>query len=360
MNRRSTVTLLIACMVSVLFIGGAFGQTSGPATNGLECWYAANSMSLSNYTQISTWVDSSGTGNNLFAPAGSEPWWINNGGSGWNEGQPAVHFGYDSSISTSGFSSSLAASAFTIFIVTVSTLDGTVLDLPDAGTDSAEIWSTGSNSFVGLMHWTDSNDYTAIGATQAPVGTGPGQIIEARMGPSASDITIFINGVQSMSAVQTVGSPANFLALNRELLLSPGNALGGTIQEILIYTQELTSAAENQTGSYLATKYGLTTAYVTPAPVSTPSPSNWVFYASDSAGANIEELSSPVDNMWIAMGNGERWMLYPPTNYAVQPGQVWTFSGVVAGRNVGWMNVTGPTIGGDWLRIFLWTVMATN
>ena len=88
----------------------------------------------------------------------------------------------NSNMSTSGFSSNLTASAFTIFIVSVGAFDGEVLDLPDAGSDSAEIWSSGSSSTVALMHWSDGSDYTALDATQAPEGTGSGQIIETDMG----------------------------------------------------------------------------------------------------------------------------------------------------------------------------------
>ncbi len=66
-------------------------------------------------------------------------------------------------------------------------------------------------------------------------------------------------------------------------------------------------------------------------------PESWGFWADNTSNTLAEFRTDPVDHILVRMGNSGAWELNPNTKFAVQPGQIWTFTAVIAARNLGWL-----------------------
>ncbi len=239
--------------------------TDPSAITGLQCWFKADSITgLSDSDPITTWTDSSGNSRNATqAVSGKRPLYKTN----IINSQPVVHFdGVDDFLQTAGFT---LAQPETVFIVIKE------LSVHDAV----------SYVFDGINGTDDMVGYFPGGKFRMYAGLN-GPVSDAVVG--LTNFQIFIctyNGAASnlwQNGTLSVNSPAN-AGTRTPGGLTIGNSANGSwpeesyIAEIGVYNKTLSTVERQGLESYLAVKYGITTAS------STAQTSNLVEYQSASS-----------------------------------------------------------------------------
>ena len=222
-------------------------QGPGGVVSGLALWLdAAQLSSLNNGDQVNTWSDMSGNSNSAIRQSGSSagyPKYV----TGQINGQPVVRF--NSSSSNPGdflkFTRiSTIRSVFWVVKENAGTSDGHFL----LGDDSSYDFHRGEAASHTL--WDGDNGWSS-----ANIRNG----VTKLMGTAVNGTTTSLPSAQAqlISLVTTGNVQANQLTQDRIY----HGSWQGDIAEILIYTRALSDTEEAAVGSYLASKYGLVTAY---------------------------------------------------------------------------------------------------
>ncbi|MEI6604296.1 MAG: Ig-like domain repeat protein, partial [Verrucomicrobiota bacterium] len=215
-------------------------------------WLDATQLTgLNNGDQVNTWTDMSGNANDAIRQGVSSagyPKYV----TGQLNGQPVVRFN-SSSNNPGDYSKfnriSTIRSVFWVVKENAGTSDGHFLLGDDSSYDfhrqssNGPIWDSGNAS--------------------ANVRNG----VTKLMGTAVNGTTTSLpaNSFQLISLVTTANVQANQITQDRTY----HGSWQGDIAEIIIYTSALSTADETAVGSYLATKYGLTTAYAGPKTTTT-------------------------------------------------------------------------------------------
>ncbi len=227
--------------------------------DGLVGWYQASSLGLSNGNSVSAWSDLSGNGNNLSAYGSGITYETN-----VLNGQPVVAFtgsGYFNNASMNGLSGTL----FEMFAVLTDVTNGSVADIGS----SVNIYN--NEAILGysngiLVSYESSYGSYALRDHQNHPGTSP-YILEGVFGNSISSLMSYVDGVGSIDALASAGSPQSYTSDTRQLTVGLRDYyLSGDIAELLIYDTTLTAAQEQQTGFYLQSEYHITGSYSIPEP----------------------------------------------------------------------------------------------
>ena len=267
--------LSICCLI----IGGAVW--AAPVTSGLKGWYKSETVTTG---PMEVWADSSGTGNDLYSFAGGLP--TAAGISGYRYADFTNAYNYSKlqtgSAGSFGYATGMNSTEFDVFVVMRNYTAGDIGTIaPDPINSNDEKASLGLRSQNWAAVWGGS-PYTGIGSGHqggglyGSMGTnrvsqilpGNASIYEGAFGTAALDLDTIMDGVGSTNAV--VGAPgwagpnANpFGAVNRGIMIGNNfGALKANVYEVLVYNRKLSLEERNQTGVYLAQKYGLQTAYV--------------------------------------------------------------------------------------------------
>jgi formylglycine-generating enzyme required for sulfatase activity len=216
--------------------------------NGLALWLDASQLSgLSDGNQVNTWTDLSGQNNHAIRQGGSSAGYPKYVASALN-GRPVVRFNSNNGNTGDYFRFNRISTIRSVFWVLKENAaltdlhfllgDDTVFDFSRAGANGP-LWSGYTSPFIRsgttkLMGTVVNGETTALPAE-----------------------TFQVISLVTSSAVQ-----ANQITQDRTF----HGSWQGDIAEILIYTRALSTAEEGAVGSYLADKYGLTTAYEPSAP----------------------------------------------------------------------------------------------
>ncbi len=236
---------------------------------GLKGWYDASAITgKSNGDPVTSWADGSGAGNDISSGTyGGPPTYL----ADVINGLPALHFDGGDCLNHHSMNG-LNATSFTMFAV----LAGVT------GTGGRAVADLGDNAFsynneaildyagAGSYHESSLSNY-AYRSPESDPGTSV-HILEGLFGTEATDIQTYVNGTESSQPIVLSGSPADYTAVDRVLLVgrrggSGSEYLTGDIAELLIYDHKLTDAERNETGAYLQEKYGIGGTYgVVPEP----------------------------------------------------------------------------------------------
>lgn len=220
---------------------------------GLKVWLKADALSLSNNDPVTTWTDSSGTGNSLTqGTAGAKPTYKTN----IFNGQPAISFdGGDflQKASPTGIPGNAAWSLFVVFSQSEVSpawkyiINWAVSGFPagqyvhiisphgNAGGEDEALWGFGSNGFYGGSGLND-------GVPKVGILTHNGS--NAQVG--------YINNVSIGTGAY---SPSSWTPNSFSLGGSGAGEFVGYIAEVILYDSLLSSGDRGNVYSYLATKY---------------------------------------------------------------------------------------------------------
>ena len=232
----------------------AFKTPFQTQTGDAVLWLAADAIpGITNTESVARWPDLSGR---VFdatqaAPA-NQPQFL----TGIIGGQPAVSFGGSHSLSTVNLPADWPSTKATVYVVAqhdnTSQQTWALTAQPDINTNRFNIHLPWSNS----VYW----DFGSIGGNVGRINVGHDGGTAWNIWSfqrSASGMWIRRNGVEK--AAKTGG--ASFLYPTTKTLLV-GGSVQGDIAEVIIFNDELDSAAQAEVGNYLELKYGLSTPYV--------------------------------------------------------------------------------------------------
>jgi hypothetical protein len=224
-------------------------------TNGLACWYDASVGVTTNGSGVmQTWSDQSGLGHLASRISGSPTRAPND-----VNGRPAVHLVGNNSI----FDCAGAMFTKEQYVVVRSpnaTWNGSGSFLARKGTGNSGARASSYNLYSGYTGFWDDQLPTAVSKNGTAVLSGQGTM--PRGGFQLGTITDYM----ILKITVNANADAANLAQYPYYQIGRNDNLGSCdmyIAEIISYTNTLSSADEAKVGSYLADKYGLTTAYPT-------------------------------------------------------------------------------------------------
>jgi autotransporter-associated beta strand protein len=242
------------------------GMAGLPVSNGLVLRMDASQISgVANGSQLNVWTDASGNSNNAVRQSDSSsgyPQYISNG----INSRPVVRFNSGNPTMGDSLKFSRISTIRSVFWVLKENpgLSDTHFLLGDSSSyDFHRGYSPNGNL------WSDLN-------TSSNIKTGTTRL----MGNTINGVTTPLpsSSFQLVSLVTTGNVVAESICQDRVY----HGSWQGDIAEILIYDRALTATEEAQVGSYLATKYGLTTNYPSAGALSAPT---GIAAVADSAGA---------------------------------------------------------------------------
>jgi len=212
--------------------------------------------------QVTTWTDTSGSGNSATGVSGSQPV-LNNKAV---NSLPAISFNGSSQFLSlpAGFPSSSGSPNFdngvSIFVVALPsalTPGARIIDLGD-GTSSNSIHMQVSASGSYGEFWIYNNGSGTCARSQSPLALNQYQLIEAVLAPgtSSASATFYLNGVPgvqntSMNNIPVVTLTSNYLAQ----ATTSSNFFQGNIAEVIVYPSA--NAPRQAIEAYLMQKYQL-------------------------------------------------------------------------------------------------------
>ncbi|MEX1017570.1 MAG: LamG-like jellyroll fold domain-containing protein [Phycisphaeraceae bacterium] len=251
---------------------------AAPVTTDLQLWLDASDVDgLGGQSFTDTWADKSGQGNDVTqANASLRPTYSSSGGA---NNQAYFQFDGTQYLDDIGFDPGISTGGFTFFAV--AQWDGANNQFPPrvfSWGDSDENPSMQLRLASGSDNPTDFQ-WAMSGTGGGDGGLGPitpgfgtvdvGTTYLATVLRDSGSVTGFLDGVAGLA-----GSGPTDLSTATNPLLRVGGRMdtdvvnwSGTISEILIYNRTLSESELNQTGFYLADKYGIQTTYV-PEPAS--------------------------------------------------------------------------------------------
>jgi hypothetical protein len=227
-----------AFALAALIMLAAPASAAPPVTNGLKLSLDASALTgLSNGDTVTTWTDTSGLGNHAAASSTvNVATWQTNA----LNGKPVVRF---KSNGNASFNFNRVSNIRTVFWVLKNTKPDFRFMLGDS--DYADFDPGDAPSFP--LWRVSTPDVIRKGTTKLMGNVVDGTTTAL---PSSS--------YSLLSLVTTGDVRANQLSLDRN---NAGRSWAGDMAEVLIYDRALTTGEEAFVGSYLASKYGLTTAY---------------------------------------------------------------------------------------------------
>jgi hypothetical protein len=210
---------------------------------GLLAWYKADSLSLNDGDPVSTWTDSSGSGNDATEASGARPLYQTNE----LNGLPVVQFdGVDDQMVSS---LSMATKPFTAFAVV------------KFATFVNEATILGPNASGGLQ-WRGNSDQRQglLKSVTAEIGSSGTQLSVdtfyrlAATYSSGGAYTFYLNGTADGTGTNNQTFSATTLQLARNIT---GEDLTGQIAEILFYDSVLGTTDRQAVEVYLTDKWGL-------------------------------------------------------------------------------------------------------
>lgn len=235
----------------------ANNTTTTPDTiSGLKLWLKADSLGLSDGTAVSSWTDSSGTGNTATQATGAnQPLYktsiIN--------GQPVVRFDGNNDFmntGTTGFPS--GNSDLTMITVFKATASGGVVYAYGANTNSTTPHISASSSTQINISTFGSNDLVTLPVSYLSQPT----IATFKYTSSDGILRGYIRSPQVAASDSGIGAQ-NFSVAGGTVgafVGGPNTFLNGDVAEVIVYNSALSDANRNIVESYLATKYNLANA----------------------------------------------------------------------------------------------------
>jgi uncharacterized Zn-binding protein involved in type VI secretion len=215
-----------------------------PVTTDLKLHLNASQLTgLSDGDAVTHWADMSGMFNNATTSAGTPIYKTNQ-----LNGNPVIRFDDSSALTTADLSSQFPTAATVFIVTTLNTDDGYTLVKANPGVDEYWRFGFGGRSYPAVFRASRLEDYCAMPSTDSHLFA---------ITSSASAWEMAINGASQGVAGGNYNSGGALVIGNG----SSGGGLDGDIAEVLIYSRVLTSEETNVVGSYLASKYDLTTSY---------------------------------------------------------------------------------------------------
>jgi hypothetical protein len=233
--------------------------------NGLQLWLRADNSVSTTGSNVTTWGDVSGSGNNATqATSTKQPTLISNA----INGMPAVSFNGTSDflqIPAGLANLSSGASIFAVINPPSVTAGARILDFGNGATsDNLQLQEPATNSAELLTY----NGATATTVTSSSALTlNQFQLLEA-IDNGTGTATIYTNSVQgaqntSMNTMNNLTRADNYIGQGS----ASGNFFKGQIAELLCFNRGLTATEQAALEGYLIGKYQLLSANTTPAPV---------------------------------------------------------------------------------------------
>lgn len=241
--RRIAILVFSPLFLALCFAGNAQEGPGGVGTSGnVSAWLDANSLSLTNNDDVSSWTDISGNSNNADqGTASNQPIFLTNQINGF----PAVSFdGTDDYVE---FTSNVTATGVTIFAVCNPT-----------SSSNQSIIAT-DNHHISFNNGTMRADYPGgIVGKGSPQSYALSYMYTSSEAVSSTPIALYSNNGTSTKnrtgytsySVSTVGA--------RFRSSSYRNFFNGEIAEVIVFNEELSSAERKIVANYLSSKYDLT------------------------------------------------------------------------------------------------------
>jgi hypothetical protein len=223
-------------------------QLALPVTAGVTVWLDASQLTgLTDGDPVATWTDMSGWDNNAAKTGGSPTY-----KTGVLNGKPVVQFvkANGDAFTTANLSSQFPAAATVFIVATINPGTAAYTLVTSAGNPGDEWFRYSGNgmSYPATFRSSRIDQYCAMPDSGSQLFA---------ISSSATAWEMWINGTNqgvaggaySAGGAQVVGSGSH------------GGTLDGDIAEIIEFNRALDATELNQIGSYLANKYGLTTAY---------------------------------------------------------------------------------------------------
>ena len=278
-----------ALVLTGLPIGSA---SAGPVDlPGLTLWYQADAITpQADGSLLTTWVDSSSSGNHAVAPVGKEPTYRTGGGGPFG-GMPYVYF------SGTGTTGKYVQSTSALTGNLTGDLTTTVFTVTGDGASSSGMYNIGNVFAVGgamgpARDFRGAGVYSVEFAGNTPAIFGPvasgTQITEVRKSPGAINTTtsFWVNGTaQAIGGGSSTNTPNTISApfiLGKFGPSGSGIASWGNVAETIVYNRALSQAEADQVGAYLAVKYAITNSQypvrgnASAAPLNTPGLVLWL------------------------------------------------------------------------------------
>ncbi|MHB9035417.1 MAG: right-handed parallel beta-helix repeat-containing protein [Armatimonadota bacterium] len=271
--------VIVFCKALLILIACAGSVCSAPVTSGLKGWFRPESMTLNGSNQITSWSDSSGTGNNLNVWSGvGIPTAVGINGYRYADMANAQSYSkfYTGTSNSVSAATGMNATEFEVFVVASNWASGDLGTIsPDPLGSNNEKVSFGISSPGWVNVWGGSS-YTGLGSCHqggvlynskgtclAHQTSLPSDkfIYEGVFGSAGTDLRTIINQVESTQSVAQAPtwlgvSPAAFGAVSRGILVGWNiSKLSGRLYEVLIYNRKLTETEREQVYTYLNDKY---------------------------------------------------------------------------------------------------------
>jgi hypothetical protein len=202
---------------------------------GMQVWYKADALSLSDNDPVSSWTDSSGNSRSVTQSGSARPTYKTN----IINGNPVVRFdGVDDYLTLA--QSFISGDSWTIFTVSKSSSGSG----PIASNDSA-----GNRGWVLYRGTTGGNFETGGAAGTGYSASSSFDVVTVRGG-----IEIYVDGVFNVSATRSIPSNAAPFEVGRRNF---GEKFTGDIAEIIIYNRRVTRAERAGIEQYFSDKYAL-------------------------------------------------------------------------------------------------------
>lgn len=238
--------------------GGGGGVSSLTVTSGLDMWFKADSLNLSNGASVSSWADQQGGGS--FTAVQNNPTWpdVPTYVSSAINGKPAVrNSGYSLMKRSGGF-----ATSFTFFMVLKDAVATQQDTYPISVGGTWYDWN--SRAIIGLDNGTllfkGTGWYSPKygGSAFAAPGTSDAYIIAVTL-TSNSGAVGYYNGSQVFTVSNgNAGQGTNdSIALFDPAVSGSPFSYKGDIAEFIVYNQVLSGTDITAVHSYLGTKYGI-------------------------------------------------------------------------------------------------------
>lgn len=237
--------MLIGINIDVSSVARVGAIPSPSDIDGLQVWFKANALSLSDTDPVATWADSSGNARNgTQATGGKQPTYKAN----QVNGLPSVLFDQvNDQLATASVSHGIGTGDFTFFCV--SRLANTAPNYRAvAGNDafSPAFYYHGTKP---NLYWGSDHIYSTVLANSTWY-----LFVFVRSG---SDINLWVNGIQDATTATISTSMSDAAWIIGDESIAGGSSFGGDIAEQGLYNIALDSTQREQLEAYISSKYAI-------------------------------------------------------------------------------------------------------
>ena len=252
------LTLIIFLFISNFSLAqngpGGVGNTTG--TSNLQLWLKANDCTgCSDGDLIAQWDDQSGAGHHVMSSGTSRPTFKENVANGF----PGLQFNGGQFLQTDGTSSGFNPPEATIFVVAQGGMEGTLVASAENSWNN-EMLLFDQNAF----HHRSSGNFTVLEHhCLNSIPSNEVAIVVASFGQTATELDYSINGLLTNENLQSFGTPTDFTSVDRKITIGQRDQfvnsefLNGTILEVIIYNNILSTEEHKQVQDYLQNKYSV-------------------------------------------------------------------------------------------------------